>query len=163
MDLIQRQTAIFFLPLSMDAIKSHYGEYSVNSETLAPESPAAQRGASWNKRQLYINPQTFNITDNKLVQKQLTKGGHLVQYWGEDLTTIALSGTTGSAGIEGINILRDIYRHEQIHYRKVLADRKRDMAIAAKKAAEEAEKQVYEGDAGGFFAGAADALAKNAG
>ena len=39
-----------------------------------------------------------------------------VQYWGEELTTIAITGHTGSSGIEGINVLNDIYRGEQIAF-----------------------------------------------
>jgi hypothetical protein len=75
---------------------------------------------------MYINPQSMNIREQKVIQKQRTKGGYVVQYWGEELITIGLSGTTGASGIEGINILRKVYRAEQDAFQQVektLADR----------------------------------------
>jgi hypothetical protein len=62
---------------------------------------------------MYINPQQMVITEKKIISKQRTKGGYIIQYWGEELTSIKLDGTTGAAGIEGINILRKVYRAEQ--------------------------------------------------
>jgi hypothetical protein len=75
---------------------------------------------------MYINPQQMDITEKKVIQKQRTKGGYVVQYWGEELTTIRLQGSTGASGIEGINILRKVYRAEQDSFQQVsqmLADR----------------------------------------
>ena len=63
--------------------------------------------------QMFINPQNISYANKKLIIKDRTKGGFTLQYWGEDLTTINISGTTGSAGIEGINMLYEIYRAEQ--------------------------------------------------
>jgi len=63
--------------------------------------------------QMYINPQNFVINSKKQINEVRTKGGFVMQYWGEMLDEIRLSGTTGTAGIEGINILRDVYRAEQ--------------------------------------------------
>jgi hypothetical protein len=63
--------------------------------------------------QMFINPQNISYNNKKLITKERTKGGFTLQYWGEDLTTINISGTTGSAGIEGINMLYEIYRAEQ--------------------------------------------------
>lgn len=63
--------------------------------------------------QMFINPQNISYANKKLITKDRTKGGFTLQYWGEDLTTINISGTTGSAGIEGINMLYEIYRAEQ--------------------------------------------------
>jgi hypothetical protein len=63
--------------------------------------------------QMFINPQNISYTNKKLITKDRTKGGFTLQYWGEDLTTININGTTGSAGIEGINMLYEIYRAEQ--------------------------------------------------
>lgn len=63
--------------------------------------------------QMFINPQNISYANKKLITKERTKGGFTLQYWGEDLTTINISGTTGSAGIEGINMLYEIYRAEQ--------------------------------------------------
>lgn len=68
---------------------------------------------------MYINPQQMSIQEKKIVSKRRTKGGYVVQYWGEELPTIGISGTTGASGIEGINILRDVYRAEQKAFEKV--------------------------------------------
>jgi hypothetical protein len=91
------------------------------------------------RKQMYINPDNIQFRETKLIQDTLTKGGYVVQYFGEQLPSFTANGTTGSSGIEGINILRDIYRHEQIQYRILLAERQRGLAEAALKTAEEAE------------------------
>jgi len=65
---------------------------------------------------MYINPQGITYNDAKVINKTRTKGGYALQYWGEDLTTLTISGTTGSSGIEGINVLREIYRAEQLAF-----------------------------------------------
>ena len=62
--------------------------------------------------QMYINPENFMVKDSKQITETRTKGGFVIQYWGENLTQLTLSGTTGSSGIRGINVLRDIYRSE---------------------------------------------------
>ena len=62
---------------------------------------------------MYINPQNITYSSSKIIDKQLTKGGFIIQYWGEQLTTLRISGHTGSSGIEGINVLYEIYRAEQ--------------------------------------------------
>src|SRR6185312_7899142 len=62
---------------------------------------------------MYINPSAITYNHKKLISKDKTKGGFNLQYWGEDLTTLNISGTTGSSGIEGINVLYEIYRAEQ--------------------------------------------------
>jgi hypothetical protein len=75
---------------------------------------------------MYINPQQMNIQEKKVIKQQRTKGGYVIQYWGEELIQIRISGTTGASGIEGINILRKVYRAEQDAFQQVeqtLADR----------------------------------------
>jgi len=62
---------------------------------------------------MYVNPESISYVNKKLIQKDRTKGGYTLQYWGEDLTTINIAGTTGSSGIEGINVLYELYRAEQ--------------------------------------------------
>jgi len=141
----------------MEAFIGNTSPYSSSGEG-SEFSEEGDENVAWSQRQLYINPQSLNIRDQKLVQKQLTKGGHVVQYWGEDLTTIDVQGITGSAGVEGINILRDIYRHEQLQYRVILANRQRELALAAKRAAAEAEAQMQETSIGGVLLGVGDAL-----
>jgi hypothetical protein len=62
---------------------------------------------------MYVNPSSISYAHKKLITKDRTKGGYTLQYWGEELTTINISGTTGSSGIEGINMLYEMYRAEQ--------------------------------------------------
>lgn len=62
---------------------------------------------------MYMNPQQMTITEKKIITKQRTKGGYIIQYWGEELTQVKLQGTVGAGGIEAINILRRVYRAEQ--------------------------------------------------
>ncbi len=62
---------------------------------------------------MYVNPNAISYINKKLIHKDRTKGGYTLQYWGEELTSINISGTTGSSGIEGINMLYEIYRAEQ--------------------------------------------------
>lgn len=68
---------------------------------------------------MYINPQSFKIDEKKVIAKQRTKGGYVIQYWGEELATISIEGHTGSSGIEGINVLRKVYRAEQEAFKSV--------------------------------------------
>ena len=138
---------IFFVPIAMEAFTNDQNPYTA---TNAGET-------YWERRQLYINPESINIRDNKIIKSDLTKGGFVTQYWGEQLTAIEVGGTTGSSGVEGINVLRNIYRHEQIQYRIELADRQRELAEAAAAAAAAAEEELYSG-AGGFLAATADLL-----
>jgi hypothetical protein len=72
---------------------------------LVPEQPIIQ---------MYVNPQNFKVDYKKQISKVRTKGGYVLQYWGEDLTTLNIGGTTGTSGIEGINVLYDVYRNEQL-------------------------------------------------
>jgi len=74
---------------------------------LIPEGPIVQ---------MYINPQNISYNDKKSVTSQRTKGGFVLQYWGPELTTLNLSGTTGTSGIEGINVLYDVYNNEQVAF-----------------------------------------------
>lgn len=62
---------------------------------------------------MYVNPESISYNYKKLITSEKTKGGYSLQYWGEELTTLSINGTTGSSGIEGINLLYEIYRAEQ--------------------------------------------------
>lgn len=68
---------------------------------------------------MYVNPNAISYNHKKLITKDRTKGGFTLQYWGEDLTTLNINGTTGSAGIEGINVLYEMYRAEQYAFDSV--------------------------------------------
>ena len=83
---------------------------------------------------MYINPQSLKIDERKIVKYQRTKGGYIVQYWGEELTKITINGTTAASGIEGINVLYDVYRAEQNAFQKVaqsMADRLKSFSIGS--------------------------------
>ena len=99
-----------------------------------PQTPKAKRQrqlARWRIPALgfidmYLNPQQIQIQERKIITKQRTAGGYLIQYYGEELMELTISGSTGASGIEGINILRRVYRAEQEAFQKVeqtLADR----------------------------------------
>jgi hypothetical protein len=65
---------------------------------------------------MFINPQSVKYGLKKLIQRQRTKGGYVVQYWGEELTTLNINGNTGSSGVEGLNVLEEVYRSEQLTF-----------------------------------------------
>jgi len=62
---------------------------------------------------MYINPQSINYSTAKVINADRTKGGYNIQYWGEELMVLTLNGHTGSSGVEGLNVLYEIYRAEQ--------------------------------------------------
>lgn len=65
---------------------------------------------------MYINPQSIDYNFKKLITPERTKGGYVIQYWGEELPTLNLRGITGSSGVEGLNVLYEIYRAEQVNF-----------------------------------------------
>jgi hypothetical protein len=71
---------------------------------LVPQGPIVE---------MYVNPKNISTSYPKLITAQRTKGGYTLQYWGEQLIKLNLSGTTGSSGIEGINVLYNLFRNEQ--------------------------------------------------
>lgn len=62
---------------------------------------------------MYVNPQVIDYNHSKVITKERTKGGYIVQYFGEELQTLRISGHTGSSGVEGLNVLYEVYRAEQ--------------------------------------------------
>jgi hypothetical protein len=88
---------------------------------------------------MYVNPSSISYTHKKLIDKARTKGGFTLQYWGEDLTTLQLQGTTGSSGIEGINALYEIYRAEQYAFDGV------GLTLAANNAAADIANNLVQG------------------
>jgi hypothetical protein len=80
--------------------------------------------------QMYINPENFSITESKQITPTRTKGGFIVQYWGDNLTKLMLSGTTGSAGIKGISVLRDVYRSENRLFETVVGTQTNELLNA---------------------------------
>ena len=67
--------------------------------------------------EMYVNPQSIKYSETKHISAPIrTRGGYMLQYWGEELGKISISGTTGSSGVEGINVIYDIYRNEQVAF-----------------------------------------------
>lgn len=95
--------------------------------------------------QMYVNPQNVTYTSRKSTTEQRTKGGFVLQYWGEELGTISIGGTTGTSGIEGIQVLEDIYRNEQLAFDPYA------LTIAAKLDAENYSAGVFGDGAAGSF------------
>ena len=91
---------------------------------------------------MFINPQNISYNHKKLITKTRTKGGFTLQYWGEDLSQLNISGTTGSSGIEGINMLYEIYRAEQYAFDAV------GLTLAANNAAADVANNLVQGIGG---------------
>lgn len=70
--------------------------------------------------EMYVNPHNITFTSRKEINRIRTKGGYITQYWGEDLDVMNLQGTTGSGAIEAINVLRDVYRSEQLALQEII-------------------------------------------
>ncbi len=62
--------------------------------------------------EMYLNPQNIDIRSQKIITQMRTKGGYMIQHWGEELDEITFQGHTGANGIEGIDALKDVYRAE---------------------------------------------------
>jgi hypothetical protein len=118
--MAKRNVMRFIVPVDLDSLSS----FNVSARAVIP---------------FYVNPENIQIQDTKLIQKTLTKGGFSVQYWGEDLSTMSVSGTTGSGGIEAAYLLRDVYRHEQIQMNGIILERIKEAQIAAVAASANAE------------------------
>jgi len=65
---------------------------------------------------MYVNPKSIVYSYTKIIKEEQTKGGFVIQYWGEELPKLTIAGTTGSSGIEGINVLYEIFRAEQLSF-----------------------------------------------
>src|SRR5579864_6992505 len=91
---------------------------------------------------MFINPQNITYNHKKLINKDRTKGGYTLQYWGEELSTLNISGVTGSSGIEGINMLYEIYRAEQYAFDAV------GLTLAANNASADMANNLIQGIGG---------------
>jgi hypothetical protein len=65
---------------------------------------------------MYVNPDQIQYSYRKNIVSTQTKSGWTAQYLGEQLPKLAISGTTGTAGVEGINVLYELYRAEQFAF-----------------------------------------------
>lgn len=95
--------------------------------------------------EMYINPQSIKYVQRKDIKETRTKGGYVSNYWGEELMTLSISGTTGTSGIEGINVLEDVYRAEQMAFDPYA------LAMAAQRDKEAQDEWSFMGDLGGLM------------
>lgn len=51
---------------------------------------------------LFVNPQNITVNKNILVNKQVTRGGFVMQFWGHDLETINVQAETGYFGLSKV-------------------------------------------------------------
>lgn len=79
---------------------------------------------------MFLNPENITTVEGKDITPTRTKAGFILQYAGEKLTEITLRGTTGSAGMEGINILRNVYRAEQVAFSRIADELERTGPLA---------------------------------
>lgn len=109
---------------------------------------------------MYINPQSIAYNHKKAISRDRTKGGFTLQYWGEDLSALSINGHTGSSGIEGINMLYEIYRAEQYAFDGV------GLTLAANNAAADLSGNLINGIGGalgGLVSNSPTAAASGAG
>ncbi len=121
--MFKRETIKFLVPTNMTSITSN----SLGNRKIIP---------------LYINPNSIQTTYAKNISETQTIGGFIIQYWGDRVTTMSINGTTGSGGIEAINILYEVYKSEQTSFRNILMKRNRDLQTEIKKAQDEANQNV---------------------
>ncbi len=112
---IVRRTMKFMVPLTIESL----GRTDLTGRSLIP---------------VYLNPTSFSLQDGKIISESLTKGGYVIQYWGEQLGEIQVAGTTGSGGIEAINILKAVYRNEITQFNNLLLERALTLDDVARKA-----------------------------
>lgn len=102
---------------------------------------------------MYVNPSNIRTQHRKLISKDKTKGGFTLQYWGSELSTMTISGTTGSSGIEGIEVLYQIYNAEQYAFDAI------GLSLAADNATLGATNTILDGVGGAV----ADAIGQSVG
>lgn len=105
-----------------------------------------------------LNPTQMVVTEGKDVSDTRTKAGFILQYAGEKMTQISIQGTTGSGGIEGINILREVYRAEQHAFDRIALEMERTGPLAETL---QITKGLFDGIASsteGFFGDAASLI-----
>lgn len=103
---------------------------------------------------MFINPQSISYNYGKEISNQRTKGGYSLQYWGETLPTLSIRGTSGSSGIEGINLLYEIYRAEQYAFdgqALTLEANNYDLANYANTLASQAVDGIFGANTNGFI------------
>lgn len=106
--MFKRETIKFIIPTSMSSLLLS----TAGNSRVVP---------------LYINPTTITTNYTKNISETQTIGGFVIQYWGDKITTMSINGTTGSGGIDAINILYDVYKSEQKSFEKTLIKRRQEL------------------------------------
>lgn len=96
---------------------------------------------------MYINPTSVQTNYSKNISETQTIGGFVMQYWGDRITTMSIQGTTGSGGIDAINVLYEIYKSEQITFKKILLDRQQKLREDIQSTQAEINQEVSLGQA----------------
>lgn len=132
---VKRETMKFLIPISI---------YGIKSETLSDRRLIP----------CYISPQELSVDESKIINETFTKGGFYIEYWGENLPVIRARGTSGSGGIEVIEILRAVYRNEQIQMERLLLER-------AREASDKSQEDINSASVGRGVLSALDSLFEN--
>jgi hypothetical protein len=106
--MFKRETIKFIIPTSMSSLLLS----TAGNSRVVP---------------LYINPSTITTNYTKNISETQTIGGFVIQYWGDRITTMSINGTTGSGGIDAINILYDVYKSEQKSFEKTFIKRQQEL------------------------------------
>jgi len=69
------------------------------TEVVSSEGSLSERVYSLPDVEMYIDPQSINVSKKTFNRKTLTKGGWVVQFWGHDLTVLTVSATSGYYGV----------------------------------------------------------------
>jgi hypothetical protein len=112
---------------TLNALKPQPSFRAANGPNARDEHIMTWRLPNGSSVQMYLNPQSLAIRESKQINTTRTKGGFVVQYWGANLTELTISGITGSSGIQGINVLRDIYYSENRAFDLVAATQTSEM------------------------------------
>lgn len=112
---------------TLDAFKPQPNYRAANGPTNRDEHIMTWRLPNGSSVQMYINPQSLEIRESKQINHTRTKGGFAIQYWGANLTVLTIRGITGSSGVQGINVLRDVYNSENRAFDLVAATQTNEM------------------------------------
>ena len=83
----------------------------IEYQTGPPANGISSKTASNRKAiVMYINPSRMQFSNQKVIGKQITRGGIFYHHWGDDHTTLSISGNLGLSGMAGVKKLDEIYR-----------------------------------------------------
>ena len=85
-------------------------EYLSHSLGLQAGTANWKNGANRISVTMYINPSRLELTNQKIIGKQVTRGGIFYHHWGDDHTLMNISGSLGMSSMSGVKKLDQIYR-----------------------------------------------------